>query len=61
MTTVEQPIPEQSPDAPGTYGTKITESGTVAGVTNDSAATTGKEVTVTRRGQWQRHLECKFR
>lgn len=34
-------------DAPGTYKYKITESGTVAGVTNDSAATTGKEVTVT--------------
>ena len=34
-------------DAPGTYEYKITESGTVAGVTNDSAATTGKEVTVT--------------
>lgn len=34
-------------DAPGMYKYKITESGTVAGVTNDSAATTGKEVTVT--------------
>ena len=33
--------------APGTYTYKVTETGTVAGVTNDAAATTGKTVTVT--------------
>ena len=33
--------------APGTYTYKVTESGTVAGVTNDEEATTGKTVTVT--------------
>ena len=33
--------------APGTYTYKVTETGTVAGVTNDSEATTGKTVTVT--------------
>ena len=32
---------------PGTYAYKVTESGTVAGVTNDNAATTGKIVTIT--------------
>ena len=34
-------------EAPGTYHYKVTESGTVAGVTNDSAASTGKAVTIT--------------
>ena len=34
-------------NAPGTYTYTVTESGTVAGVTNDEAATTGKTVTVT--------------
>ena len=33
--------------APGTYTYKVTETGTVEGVTNDSAATTGKTVTIT--------------
>ena len=33
--------------APGTYTYKVTETGTVAGVTNDSQAATGKTVTVT--------------
>ena len=32
---------------PGTYAYQVTESGTVAGVTNDSAATSGKIVTIT--------------
>ena len=32
---------------PGTYTYKVTETGTVAGVTNDAAAATGKTVTVT--------------
>ena len=34
-------------EKPGTYTYTVTESGTVAGVTNDSEATTGKTVTVT--------------
>ncbi|MBR3000783.1 MAG: VWA domain-containing protein, partial [Oscillospiraceae bacterium] len=33
--------------APGTYKYKVTETGTIAGVTNDAEAATGKEVTVT--------------
>ena len=33
--------------APGTYTYKVTESGSVAGVTNDAAAESGKTVTVT--------------
>ena len=31
---------------PGTYTYKVTESGTIAGVTNDADATTGKTVTI---------------
>ena len=40
---------------PGTYTYKVTESGTVAGVTNDAAATTGKTITftVTDNGEGQ--------
>ncbi|MBR2737364.1 MAG: Cna B-type domain-containing protein, partial [Lachnospiraceae bacterium] len=38
---------EFSFDTPGTYTYTVTESGTVAGVTNDSAAESGKTVTVT--------------
>ena len=34
-------------EEPGTYTYTVTETGTVAGVTNDAAATTGKTVTVT--------------